>query len=68
MANESPESGTLIIAALLLLALGFSGYWIVTYVQTGTPPWNIAYMFFLGGIAIVVLGLVAVFRRGRRPS
>ncbi|MFN8643922.1 MAG: hypothetical protein U0802_20550 [Candidatus Binatia bacterium] len=27
-----------IISALLILALGFAGYWIIQYAQTGGPP------------------------------
>jgi hypothetical protein len=56
MANdEPPEYGTIVTAALLILALAFAGYWIYTYVgNTGQPltPWF--------GVAAVVIVVVAI--------
>jgi len=53
--QEPPEYGTLVTAALLILALAFAGYWIYTYVgDTGQPltPWF--------GVAALVIVLVAI--------
>jgi hypothetical protein len=61
----SPEYGTLIIAALLILALMFAGYWIVTYVQLDANPWSILPWFGIAALAIVVVGLLAYARPGR---
>ena len=65
MANDdSPEYGTLVTAALLILALAFAGYWIYSYVgDTGTPlaPW-----FGVAAIVIVVFALLNYMRTGGR--
>ena len=60
-----PETGTLVIAALLLLALTFAGYWIFTYVQPGSHPWGLLPWF--GGAALVILavGFFAYLLGGR---
>ena len=61
--GEPPEYGTLVTAALLILALAFAGYWIYTYVgDTGQPltPW-----FGVAAIVIVVLAIVNYLRPGR---
>ena len=53
--QDPPEYGTLVTAALLILALAFAGYWIYTYVgDTGQPltPWF--------GVAAVIIVLVAI--------
>jgi hypothetical protein len=54
--EESPERGTLVIAALLLLALGFAGYWIISYLQGVGPPWDALPWFGAAAGAIVVVG------------
>jgi hypothetical protein len=63
MANDDPpEYGTLVTAALLILALAFAGYWIYSYVgDQGTPlaPW-----FAVAAIAIVVFAILN-YARGR---
>ncbi|MBX3026182.1 hypothetical protein KF840_14835 [bacterium] len=64
MPSRTPEGGTLIIAALLLLALGFAGYWIMRYAQTGGPPDNILPYFSIGAALIVVVGLAVLLIRG----
>lgn len=67
MASSTPEGGTLIIAALLILGLMFAGYWILEYAQTGGPPNAILPWFGVGAAVIVVAGLaVMVLRGGRR--
>jgi hypothetical protein len=66
MANDDPpEYGTLVTAALLILALAFAGYWIYSYVgDRGTPlaPW-----FAVAAIAIVVFAILNYARRRRTP-
>lgn len=64
MADGTPEGGTLIISALLILALAFAGYWIMLYAQTGAPPQDILPWFTLGAAIIVIVGLAALLIRG----
>lgn len=66
MASRTPEGGTLIIAALLVLALGFAGYWIILYAQTGGPPDELLPWFGWGAVGIVVAGLLIMLARGKR--
>jgi hypothetical protein len=64
--SKPPETGTLVIAALLLLVLGFAGYWIVEYAdpnRTGRP-WVLAEWFGIAALVIVVVGLLVFMRRG----
>jgi len=68
MADGTPEAGTLIIAALLILALGFAGYWIVEYAQTGGAPENLLPWFGIAAAAIIVVGLVVIVARGGAQS
>lgn len=68
MPSRTPEGGTLIIAALLILSLGFAGYWIMRYAQTGGPPDGILPWFFMAAMAIVIVGVLALLLGGgRRP-
>ena len=62
--SKPPEAGTLIIAALLLLVLGFAGYWIADYAGSSGKPWEAVPWFLAAGAAIVVAGLVLYLRRG----
>lgn len=64
-ADERPELGTLVIAALLLLALAFAGYWIITYVQPGADPWALLPWFGGATAIIIVLGFLAYMRPRR---
>ena len=64
MASGTPEGGTLIIAALLILAIIFAGYWIIDYAQTGGPPSGIVPWFAICAAAIVVVGLAVMLLRG----
>lgn len=63
-----PETGTLIMAAYLLLSLGFAGYWIVAYAQGGKAPWELMPWFGAGVVLIAVVGMLAYFVRGRREE
>ena len=63
--KQAPEAGTLMIAALLLLALGFAGYWIMEYAQIGSAPWELARWFGILATVIVVVGLLLYWRTGR---
>ena len=61
--EEPPEYGTLVTAALLILALAFAGYWIYSYVgDTGAP---LTRWFVVAAVAIVVLGILNYVRMGR---
>ena len=53
------EYGTLIIAALLLLSLGFAGYWIISYLRYGGADWSTAYWFVASAGVVVVVGILA---------
>ena len=64
--GDTPEAGTLLIAALLLLLLGFAGTWIIAYVEPGQNPWVIVPYFLTAAAVIVVVGLLAIIVRGRR--
>lgn len=55
----SEEGGTLLIAALLILALTFAGAWVFGYVSGTGPPWQLLRWF---GIAAAVLVVVALAR------
>ncbi|MEX5213334.1 MAG: hypothetical protein AB7G48_19235 [Nitrospiraceae bacterium] len=61
-ATEPPTLGTMVIAALLILALVFAGHWIVSYVTNGNP-WTAVPWFGLGAAVIVLLGLLTFLRR-----
>ena len=67
--SEAPEEGTLLIAALLLLALAFAGYWIITYVQPGANPRDLLPWFGIAAAIIIVVGIFAYLRpRRRKPG
>lgn len=61
--DNQPVGGTLIIASLLILAIGFAGYWIVEYASTGGPPWGLARNFGIAAVVIVIVGLALYWRR-----
>jgi hypothetical protein len=63
---QSPEAGTLLIAALLLLALGFVGYWI--YTTAGNEPQVLAPWFLGAAVALIVLAIVFNCLRVRRGT
>jgi hypothetical protein len=65
-----PETGTLVIAALLLLVLGFAGYWIIEYANPRNPdaPWELVPWFLAGGALIVTVGIIVFLRRGSGPG
>ena len=59
---EPPERGTLIMAALLLLALALAGSWIVASVEPGRNPRALLPWFGVGAAVIIVWGLVTYIR------
>jgi hypothetical protein len=63
---QPPESDTLVIAALLILALVFAGEWIITYVQPGGNPAALFPWFLGAAAAILVVAFVIYLGRGRR--
>jgi hypothetical protein len=62
---QPPETGTLVIAALLILTLAFSGYWISSYVTSSGRPWALLPWFFLAAGVIIAVGFLAYWRGGR---
>lgn len=64
--KQAPEAGTLLIAALLLLVLGFAGSWIIAYVQPDRNPWALVPWFTGAAGVIVVVGMILIVVRGRR--
>lgn len=64
--DQPPEYGTLIIAALLVLALLFAGYWIIVYVQPGGHPQTLFPWFGGAAAAIVVVGMIIYLSLGSR--
>ena len=62
MAPEKPPAkGSLIVAALIVLGIVFTGHWIVSYVQT-TNPWAIIPWYGVVAVLIIVVGNLS--RRG----
>jgi hypothetical protein len=59
-----PEYGTLVIAALLILALLFAGAWISAYVSTDGVPHNL-WQWYGGAAAAIVGGAVLYYLLGR---
>ncbi len=55
--SSTPEGSTLLIAALLLLVLGFAGSWIIAYVTPDRNPWALVPWFTGAAGVIVVIGL-----------
>jgi len=53
--EKSPDHGSLIVAALIVLAIVFAGHWIVSYVQT-TNPWAIIPWYGVAAVLIIVFG------------
>jgi len=64
--SQPPEAGTLVIAALLVLALVFSGAWVVAYVTPGRDPTALIPRFVAAAGALVALAIFLYVRRGRR--
>ena len=60
MANNQDSTGTMVIAALLVLAIVFAGSWISVYVKNGNP-WALLPWFGIAAIVIIVLGYVLGF-------
>lgn len=61
MPEKSHGQGSLIVAALIVLAIVFTGHWIVSYVRT-TNPWAIIPWYGVGAVLIIVFGMLV--RRG----
>jgi len=64
--GQPPEAGTLVIAALLVLALVFAGAWVVVYVTPGGDPRALIPRFLAAAVALVALAIFLYLRRGRR--
>jgi len=64
--SQPPEAGTLVIAALLVLALVFAGSWVVAYVTPGGDPRALIPRFTAAALALVALAIFLYVRRGRR--
>ncbi|MGD9763510.1 MAG: hypothetical protein AB7V27_07345 [Candidatus Binatia bacterium] len=66
MPDQGPEYATMTIAALLVLAIIFAGFWVVFYVQPGHDPRTLWRWFGIAAGIIIVLGCVLFVARGRR--
>lgn len=55
--SSTPEGSTLLIAALLLLVLGFAGTWIISYASPDQNPWALVPWFTGAAGVIIVIGL-----------
>ena len=63
--SQTPEAGTLVVAALLIEAVVFAGLWIDAYVSNTHPPWHLLPWFGVGTAVIVVVGLLLAITRRR---
>jgi len=61
---DPPETGTLVIAGLLLLALAFAGKWIYDYSGGAGAPWSVLPWFGIAAAVIIVVGLLSFLVRG----
>lgn len=67
MADDNDAGyGTLIISALLILALIFAGLWILYYVGPANNPQILLPWFGIAAAVIVVVGLAGYIIGGRR--
>ena len=62
--DSSPEAGTLLTAALLLLAPGFVGYWM--YTRAGNEPLSLAPWFLVAAAGLLVSSIVLNVVRAKR--
>ena len=53
--EKSPDQGSLIVAALIVLGIVFAGHWILSYVQTSNP-WAIIPWYGVAAVLIIVFG------------
>lgn len=59
--RENPseeEGGTLLIAAILVLALAFAGAWVIGYVSGSGEPWWLARWFGIAAAVLVAVWLL----------
>jgi hypothetical protein len=69
MADDNDSGyGTLIISALLILALIFAGLWILFYVAPANNPQVLYPWFGIAAAVIVVVGLAGYVIGGRRKK
>lgn len=64
--SSTPEGSTLLIAALLLLLLGFAGSWIIAYAAPDQNPWALVPWFAGAAGVIIVVGVALIVFRERR--
>lgn len=63
------EGGTLLVAGLLILALGFAGYWItVAATSDATDVRPVFFWFGMVAGTIVMLGITAIILYRRRQA
>ena len=62
--DKLPREGSLIVAALIVLALVFAGHWIVSYVEEDTNPWALAPWYGIAAVLIVAFGFYRNLGRG----
>jgi hypothetical protein len=66
--DDRSFEGTLLIAALLLLALAFAGNWIIEYVKPGGRPWALLPWFGAAAGIFIVVALLAYLLSTRAKS
>jgi hypothetical protein len=59
--EKAPGKGSLVVAALIVLGIVFTGHWIISYVQT-TNPWAIIPWYGVAAVLIIMFG--TLYRRG----
>ncbi len=64
--ESSSLEGTLLVAALLLLLLGFAGAWIVFYVSGSGAPWMLVRWFGIAAVALIAVAFFGGMIRRRR--
>ena len=63
--SSTPEGSTLLIAAQLLLVLGFAGTWIMAYASPDQNPWALVPWFTGAAAVITVVGLILILVKSR---
>lgn len=66
--SEESSQGTMVMAALLVLALLFTGVWIYVSAAPGENAMWLLPWFGAAALVIIVVGMLAYLRRGGRTG